>query len=212
MDEAEATNPETPPTSKNTQKSNINVDEADPAQLLKEMYVEVTTRLDNIEKRVENIEEEMTQGDVEVHNPEMKILEKRPESERRQLLQSCKSSGADGLPKSAIANICEVSQDRARKISKKAGKQYHYLEHEYPGGPYPSKLYHKGAALADKIGDLDPKGRNIREVFDKVGIENPIEMTKEEIANLKEQKQKIEKMRGKYDDSEEMKSHIRGIF
>lgn len=212
MDEAEATNPETPPTSNTSKKSNINVDEADPSEILKEMYVEVTARLDNIEKRVENIEEEMTQGDVEVHNPDMKILEKRPQDERRQLLQSCKSSGSDGLPKSAIANICEVSQDRARKISKKAGKQYHFLEHEYPGGPYPSKLYHKGAALADQIGDLDPKDRNIREVFDKVGVENPIEMTKEEIARLKEQKEKMQEMRGKYDDSDKMKSHIRSIF
>jgi len=212
MDEAEATNPETPPTSNNTQKSNINVDEADPAQLLKEMYVEVTARLDNIEKRVENIEEEMTQGDVEVHNPDMKILEKRPESEKIQLLQRCKSAGGDGLPKSDIAGICEVSQDRARKISKKAGKQYHYLEHEYPGGPYPSKLYHKGAAYADEIGDLHPEDPNIREVLDRAGVKNPIEMTKDEVARLKEQKEDIEKERGKYEDSEEMRAHIRGML
>jgi gamma-glutamylcyclotransferase (GGCT)/AIG2-like uncharacterized protein YtfP len=115
---------------------------------------QVLSRLDQIEARQDNLEEHLEEKKVTVKSKEGKILERYEPRKKKRLIAKTFSQGNEGVRRSDVEEIFNVGEDQARKIMKKAGQEYDYLNWHYEGGPISSKLFHRVSKMAEDIADL----------------------------------------------------------
>lgn len=202
---------DSPATKEHSNYSNKKLEELNGKQLA----IKILERLEHLDERVSNIEEKMEEGKVEVINRNSKILEKYPEELKIQLVSKAFKEGNSGVKKDYVMDLFDVEEDQARKIMKKAGQQYDYLEWHYPGGPVSGKLYHKVSKEAESIAEIrkisesdlpemeTPKGFVLEEVEwngDKMSSDSlsELQMIREDLEAQERQEQKEKRVKKKY--------------
>jgi len=115
---------------------------------------QVLNRQDQIESRMDNLDEHLEEKEVTVKSKGGKILERYEPKKKKELIAKCFSKGNEGVRRCDVEKIFNVGEDQARKIMKKSGQEYDYLNWHYEGGPISSKLFHRLSKMAEDIADL----------------------------------------------------------
>jgi len=212
--ESEATNPDSEASKSNEEDISLNVDELQGNELVREVYKDLDRRLKDIEAQLQDKE-------VTVQKKGSKILEKYPTRKKKKLLAKVFNTGSDGLHRDWIEKEFEVDEDQARKIMKKAGQQYDYLEWHYPGGPIAGKLFHVVSREAEELADIlgiqeqqDEMGgtKSSRQVvLDRVDWCGDFEST-EVLQELRHNREEVEAEKKQKESYNEAKKRVGSIF
>lgn len=170
-------------------------------------------QINRMEKRINDLENKLSTAEVKPSkNADIKILKRYTDKKENRFLQTVWKGAENGVTKERVAEIFEVSGDRARQIMKKASRQYDFLEWEYPGGPNPGKIYHKLSRVAGEIADKVPHDVNHTDVLEEKFSEFP---DKRDLSHLDELQICLDGLEDKYDksmDSEEAKASLRSML
>lgn len=210
--EDKATNPGSEASSTDENSNSINVDDLSGNELVRAVYKNLDQRLSKIENQIEDKE-------VTVQKRGSKILEKYPSQNKKKLLAKAFNKGAEGLERDWIEEEFNVDEDQARKIMKKAGQQYDYLEWHYPGGPIAGKLYHVVSREAEELaqilditeedcGEMQTPRQKVLEKADWSGDFESIEV----LDHLKQTRQELEQEKRQKESYQDAKKRVGGLF
>lgn len=196
------------------------LDSKELGQTLAKGMKQILNQQDRLESRLDDVEEQLEVNEVTVQKKGGRILEKYDERKKKCLIATAFNKGNDGVGRTKIEEIFEVGEDQARKIMKKAGQEYDYLNWHYEGGPISSKLFHRISKTAEDIADLsdipEPKNgsekapRNVQ-VLEKFGWNKDKTSTKD-LEDLKAIKQSLEDKSSQEQKNREVKKRFGSVF
>lgn len=166
--------------------------------------------------KIEKIEDQLSNSEVKVKTRDSKALANYPNNLELKTIVNAFRNGKDGVKRKWFEKNFQVEEDQARKIMKKAARDYEVLEYRYPGGPISGKIFHKVADTADQIADKkgisdNSKGTAKSRILDKFGWDGD-KRDIEILTKLKDRLEEIESKEEKQEKNEEIKRKTAGLI
>jgi hypothetical protein len=120
-------------------------------------------QINRMEKRINDLENKLSQKTVEVKNKNSKVFDDRGDKTLK-VFSVLKNRGKDGIDKHDLAEILDVELNTASHMIGTAAKDYHFIQRKTQSGPKPAKIYNKLTKAADRIVEFT-KGFDKRKQF-----------------------------------------------